>query len=172
MSITQNLKFIALTTLVFAAINNSAYSQIATYLDDQTGLPVVVQGEQLLLESKYAFWGGSWKWAAIPVEFEILSSTRYRSAGYNQTLDFKLSSETVRSQRKFEITFQLFANSRIADAVGGGLVFKLDKSALKNSKSPPELLPDNTGWKWRGIEVRFSKPLALVSYEKKTISPK
>ena len=170
MNVTQYLKFLTFAILIFTALIPNAYSQNTVYLDDKTGLPLIVDGGQLLLESKYAFWGGSWKWATMPIETEILSDTQYRSGGFNKKLDFKLRSNALRSRRKIDIEFELLANSSMPDIIGGGIAFKLDKTAVNISSLKPELLPNNSGWKWQGIEVRFSKPLASISFKNKSKS--
>ena len=164
------LRFLALTLLVFFALIPSAYSQIAVYLDDETGLPIAEDGGQLLFKSNYAFWENSWKWAAFPTDMEILSDTKYRSSGFNKQLNFELKSNAFRSQRKIDFEFKLLAGSSISGIIGGGIAFKLDKTAVKISQLKPVLLPHNSGWKWQGIEVRFSRPLASISFKDKSKS--
>ena len=167
MNLWRHLQFSVLATLIALILISNGQAEISAYVDDKNGLPIIEDGGKILVTSRYAFWGESWKWAGMPVKLVSIAPTQYRYSGINRKLDFELETHAIRRQSNIKYEIELLANSTIPNVSGGGIIFKLDKTAVINSSAPPELLPNNTGWRWGEIEVKFSPPLASVFFEKR-----
>lgn len=141
-----------------------ANSQLS--ISEKDGLPIIKENGLTLLSSSSVFWGESWSWAALKTQFNINNHQHYSTTGFNKKLDFKLNSKIKREPKKITWDFYLDAKSRKENIIGGGIVFKLNGTALASSINPPILLQGNKGWKWHNMEVRFQPALASVYFER------
>lgn len=141
-------------------------------VSDQDGLPYIARDGAPAVKSHYAFWGANWKWADQHTDFRIIGPYEYAVSGRNPTLNADLSARISRpavGQLLWE--FDLEARSTVADAIGGGVVFKFDLDAFAREMGEPELLPHGQGWSWgrpgqNRIVMRFDPPLASIHFEK------
>jgi len=141
-------------------------------VNDHDGLPYIARDGTPAVSSSYAFWGANWKWADQQTDFRIIGAYDYAVSGRNPTLNADLSARISRpgvGQLMWE--FDLEARSTIADAIGGGVVFKFDLDAFAREMGEPELLPRGQGWSWgrqgqNRIVMRFDPPLASIHFER------
>lgn len=146
--------------------------QLTVSVDERAGLPNVSIGGASVLTSGFVFWGKKWAWAGLKSKLKVLAPFAYELTGTSRSLDLDLSGRIRRpSERKLVWDFDLNARKTTPDAIGGGLSFRLNHSALSSQLGEPELLPGNSGWVWgqQGgprLEMRFDPPMARVYFER------
>jgi hypothetical protein len=110
--------------------------------------------------------------AKVPGQFAIAERSRQQVQlkGAVDALGLQWRGSAVpQSPRELRIELDIVASKPLSGIGGGGLTWTLKTSAnvLRGKAGAPELLADQTGWKWpvaqgREIEVRFDKPIARL----------
>lgn len=159
---------IILGRIAFFALGfiNPAFAVLNVSISDRDGLPIIKNDGASVFQSGYGFWGKDWSWANHKTKFKVIGPGQYSSSALNKKLKFRLNTQIDTSKSQLSWTFDLNAQSSMQDVIGGGIIFKLNKHMLEADGSKPVLLPDNSGWKWKGIEVQFKPALAFVGFER------
>ena len=141
-------------------------------LDEATGLPTLEAGGGRADNPSYGFWADNWRWAGMSVKFDTLAPGSYQTSGAAKLLGLTMKTHAVQlPEGGWSVDFAFDGGSGVADARGGGIVFRLDQATWNATMGEPVLLPDNRGWRWGRDggpqeEVRFDRPLAAVYFEK------
>ena len=141
-------------------------------LDEASGLPTLEAGGERAVAPGYAFWGDNWRWAPMSVKVDALAPGSWQASGADKALGLTLKTRVARLQEGgWTVDFAFDAGSGMANANGGGVVFRHDLATWGATMGEPELLPDNRGWRWGREggpqeEVRFDPPLAAIYFEK------
>jgi hypothetical protein len=167
------LKVVALFNFIFSLIcllSSACAAGWTASVDQRNGLPVIAKDGSAAMSSDFAFWNNNWVWAGFSSQFNVVAPYLYSILGNNPALNFTLDGKVKRlSGQQLVWDFDLNARTTTSDAIGGGIVFKLDLVAFGSELGEPELLPDNRGWSWgqagRRIEIRFDPPLASLYFE-------
>jgi hypothetical protein len=156
----------------FASQGAGAATRWTSSLDAASGLPTLEAGGEPADRPGYAFWGDQWRWAPMPVKFDTLAPGSYETSGVDKLLGLTMKTHAQRlPEGGWSVDFAFDAGSGVADANGGGIMFRLDQATWNATMGDPELLPDNRGWRWGRDggpqeEVRFDRPLAAIYFEK------
>jgi hypothetical protein len=140
-------------------------------VDERNGLPAVVIGGAPAMASDFVFWGENWAWDGLATSLRVLRPFEYAVVGKDQAFNLGLAGRISRpSSTQLVFEFDLNANRKQANVIGGGIAFSFDTANVGAKLGEPELLPHNSGWAWgrRGgtrLEMRFDPPLASVSFD-------
>ena len=159
--------------LFFAACHEAgAATRWTSSLDEATGLPTLEVAGGRADNPGYAFWGEGWRWAGMAVKFDTMAPGSYQTSGVDQSLGITMKTRVAREpEGGWSIDFDFDSGSGVANASGGGIVFRLDQTTWNDTMGDVVLLPDNRGWRWGRDggpqeEVRFDPPLAALYVEK------
>ncbi len=150
----------------------NAATRWTSSLDEATGLPALEAGGERADNPGYAFWGGQWQWAPMSVKLDTVAPGSYRADGVDKLLGLTMKTHVSRlPEGGWSVDFIFDAGAGVANAVGGGIVLRLDQATWNATLGDPVLLPDNRGWRWGRDggpqeEVRFDRPLAAIFFEK------
>ncbi|KAF1310266.1 glycosyl hydrolase family 5 [Pseudomonas sp. SG-MS2] len=148
-------------------------SEWVVSVDEQNGLPNLTRGGGPAFASSFDFWGEDWSWTGFYPTLKVQGPYRYTLTGRNKDLDFDLKADIQKDQgQTLTWHFDLQAQSKQADVMGGGIVWRFDPALIAGEMGDPVLLPDNRGWAWGKnsvgprVQMRFDPPLAKVYFER------
>jgi hypothetical protein len=154
-------------------VSGTARAETELNFDEKNGLFTVRENTANLVTTDFVFWKARWKWAGARVQTSIPGPLAYRLEGNFSRIGLNLKGEVRRAApNKMVWNFDLATNLALKDAIGGGIVFKLNPEALRRQGQTPELLPGNAGWRIRAgagggfLTVRFDPPAARVFFER------
>ncbi len=124
-----------------------------------------------IVSTQFVGWNKGWKWAGTTIQPSSIEELSFH--GRVKNLDLSINGNSTPRSHSHVWHYKFAAAKNHPSAIGYGVSFKLNlNSASFNGQSkPPELLPNNSGWRWqvspqKVIEVSFSPPLAAVYFER------
>ena len=136
----------------------------ALFTANQNTVPIV--------KTNYVGWNKGWKWASSRVNIES-SSKYHKFVVKNNALDLSISGKRVTSQSTSTWHYQSLISKSHPNAIGFGINFSLNLNApsLNGKAKEPQLLPNNSGWRWQTglnelIEVKFTPSLSHIYFER------
>lgn len=162
-----------LILLVFSAVWSAVHAQVLhpqLSVDETTGLPQLSSGGGNMLKSNFSFWGPNWGWTPTKSTLTGNRKQGYQLAVTNKPLDFDMAVDIKPGVNTLVWQGTLTARKAVANAIGGGMIFRFDLGAFGAAMGDPEILPGNAGWRWgktpeTSIEMRFQPALARVFFE-------
>ncbi|MFT5529893.1 MAG: hypothetical protein ACI9C0_001571, partial [Alteromonadaceae bacterium] len=124
-----------------------------------------------IVSTSFKGWGNNWAWAKTKINpVNNVETQSYKAQVKKLGLNFSGNVSTNKNTHVWQYHFT--ASKAYPNAKGYGLSFrlKLDSSSLEKQAKAPELLPNNTGWRWQVsadeiIEIQFTPALAEVYFE-------
>ncbi len=154
-------------------LNAPIYAIDSFDIDEKTSLFSAKHGTVPVITAQYVGWKAEWEWTHTnitptynPQQASYLGSI---FNGHVNDLGIDFTGDVAVSENKIDWTYSWDKQSNIADAIGYGIDFRLDRSLdFIQGAADPEILPDNKGWRWQTptgqtIEVTFSPAIASVS---------
>ena len=125
-----------------------------------------------VITSSLVAWDTNWKWSGTRIT-SISNSDSHEFKGTSQNLDLSLLGHTSSGKNHHAWHYQFSASKPHPTAIGYGISFKLNLNSpsFKGLSKEPELLANNSGWRWqispeKTVEVHFSPKLAKVYFER------
>ncbi len=127
-----------------------------------------------ILTARHVFWGKEYKWAHFETEVAYGRPDRLAISGRIDSLGIEvLGNIVIEAPNVYRVDYFLEAERDLAGIVGGGLEWHpvLSPPSFEESPDPPEILPDNSGWRWtlapgQTVEVAFGTPGASAYFER------
>ena len=127
-----------------------------------------------ILTARHMFWAKDFEWAHNETHVAYGQSDRLAISGRIDSLGIEIAGDVVvEAPNVYRFDYLLEAERDLADIKGGGLEWRpvLAPPSFDDSPDPPELLPDNRGWRWtlapeKTVEVVFGTRGALVYFER------
>lgn len=138
-------------------------------INEQTGLPQLTSGGGNMMKADFSFWGANWSWAGSYTKLSGDNKQGYQLILKNKDLDFDINAAIKSSANSVTWQSTLATHKNVAYGIGG-MVFNFNLAAFGAQMGSPELLPDNSGWRWgktpeTTIEMRFQPALPKVYFE-------
>ncbi|PHS71583.1 MAG: glycosyl hydrolase family 5 [Methylophaga sp.] len=125
-----------------------------------------------IVSADFIGWAANWKWADTKIRSQINNDIQGFKGSVNR-LDLKLTGHTSSDKNKQHWQYKIMASKNHPDAIGYGIRFKLkiDSASFEGLAKSPELLSNNTGWRWQIspteiIELHFSSNISKIHFEK------
>ena len=141
-------------------------------VNEKDGLFSAYYQTAAIVSTNYIGWRKNWQWSGPSsnpthlIEHGQYAKTSFK--GEVHDLDVKFDGSIIPLNDGLAWDYHWRKETAFPDAIGYGIEFSL---ALANSTDAPELLPNNSGWRWtlagnKFIEVTFSPALAKIHFEK------
>lgn len=159
--------------LCFLLLHSSlGYSLDTVKVNEKDALFTAYYQTAPLITASYIGWKKNWQWAGVSsTPIHITESGQYKKTSFNGDVrDLGITFDGSVTPLKNNLTWN-YRWKKLADfpdAMGYGVEFNLK---LPHSSQEPELLPNNSGWRWtlsknKFIEVTFSPALAKLNFDK------
>ena len=171
----RRLHCVGLSVVLLMAAAPATFAWELTSRDEGAAALRISHQTAEVATANYVFWGPNFAWAGARLQFGDRrpdGAQRFHLAVEKLGIS---ADGTIAAAKPNEIvwTYDFNVEKALSGISGGGLDFKLDLTAdtLQGFKSDPQLLPDNTGWRWEAakgqfLTVAFSEPIARVFFER------
>ena len=139
---------------------------------EQNGLLKISVGGANAVSSTFAIWGKNWALPNQSVDVKVVAPFEYAFTIKNRNPNFDLTGH-VRKSSDRQLLWEFGVNfpNTTSSVIGTGISFKFDLTTFGREMGEPELIPGNGGWIWgkdsiRRVEMRFTRPLAALFFEK------
>ncbi len=160
---------------LFSAASAAEWEMSVNTAGDAAGMTIAISHHQtLLVDSVYNFWAANWAYqhanfkCADPGAAEMVFEGPIGKLGI--TGRGKIT-QPKPNQLRYTITLE--ADAALTGIIGGGLEWHpvLDSPALGAGAGAPELLENNTGWKWsvgggQELRIEFEEPIVSCYFER------